>query len=83
MRKEYLDSRQGSARSHSPSRASNNSDTNLNLATFALGMSFKARITLRIEIKIGLEFNQSEERKLVSGLVNFALIGQIQSQSLV
>jgi len=30
-----------------------------------------------------LEFNQSKERKLVSGLVNFALIGQnpIQSQS--
>jgi len=48
-------------------------------------MYFKARIRLKIEIKIGLEFNQSEERKLVSGLVNFALIGQtpIKSQSLV
>jgi len=43
----------------------------------------KARITLEIEIKIRLEFNQSEERKPVSGLVNFVLIGQnpIQSQS--
>jgi len=36
-------------------------------------------------IKIELEFNQSEERKPISNLVNFALIGQnpIQSQSLV
>jgi len=36
-----------------------------------------------IEIKIRLEFNQSEQRKLISSLVNFALIGQnpIQSQS--
>jgi len=35
-----------------------------------------------IEIKIRLEFNQSEKRKLISSLVNFALIGQnpIQSQ---
>jgi len=41
----------------------------------------KARI--RLEIEIELEFNQSEEKKPVSGLVNFALIGQnpIQSQS--
>jgi len=49
--------------------------------------SFKTRSRLKIEINIGLEFNQSEERKLVSGLVNFALIGQTpiqpQSQSLV
>jgi len=40
-----------------------------------------------IEIEIRLEFNQSEERKLISNLVNFALIGQnpiqFQSQSLV
>jgi len=36
-----------------------------------------------LKIKIGLEFNQSEERKPISSLVNFALIGQnlIQSQS--
>jgi len=35
-----------------------------------------------IEIKIGLEFNQSKERKLITSLVNYALIGQnsIQSQ---
>jgi len=40
-------------------------------------------VRLEIEIEIKLEFNQSEERKLVSGLVNFALISQnpIQSQS--
>jgi len=33
-------------------------------------------------IEIRLEFNQSEERKLILSLVNFALIGQnpIQSQ---
>jgi len=29
-----------------------------------------------MEIEIELEFNQSEEIKPVSGLVNFALIGQ-------
>jgi len=36
-----------------------------------------------IGIEIELEFNQSEERKPISSLVNFALIGQnpIQSQS--
>jgi len=34
----------------------------------------------KIEIKIGLEFNQSEERKSISSLVNFALIGQNQIQ---
>jgi len=45
--------------------------------------SCKARIRLEIEIKIALEFNQSEERKSISSLVNFALISQnpIQSQS--
>jgi len=36
----------------------------------------KARIRLKIEIEIGLEFNQPEERKPISSLVNFALIGQ-------
>jgi len=36
----------------------------------------KARITLEIGIEIRLEFNQSEERKPISSLVNFALIGQ-------
>jgi len=43
----------------------------------------KARIRLEIEIEIGLKFNQSEGRKPISSLVNFALIGQnpIQSQS--
>jgi len=43
----------------------------------------KARIRLEIEIEIGLEFNQSEGRKPISSLVNFALIDQnpIQSQS--
>jgi len=46
-------------------------------------VNFKVRITLEIVIEIRLEFNQSEERKPVSDLVNFALIGQnpIQSQS--
>jgi len=45
--------------------------------------SSKARIRLEMEIEIGLKFNQSEERKLISDLVNFALIDQnpIQSQS--
>jgi len=47
----------------------------------------KGRIRLEIEIEIGLEFNQSEERKSISSLVNFALIDQnliqFQSQSLV
>jgi len=40
-------------------------------------------LRLVIEIEIGLEFNQSEGRKPISSLVNFALIGQnpIQSQS--
>jgi len=44
---------------------------------------YQVRIRLEIEIEIELKFNQSEERKLVFGLVNFALIGQnpIQSQS--
>jgi len=36
----------------------------------------KARIRLEIKIEIGLEFNQSEKRKPISSLVNFALIGQ-------
>jgi len=36
----------------------------------------KARIRLNIEIEIGLEFNQSKERKPISSLVNSALIGQ-------
>jgi len=36
----------------------------------------KVRIRLEIEIEIGLEFNQSEERKPISSLVIFALIGQ-------
>jgi len=36
----------------------------------------KARIRLEIKIKIRLEFNQLEERKPNSSLVNFALIGQ-------
>jgi len=36
----------------------------------------EANITLEIGIEIRLEFNQSEERKPVSGLVYFALIGQ-------
>jgi len=36
----------------------------------------KARIRLENEIEIGLEFNQSEGRKPISSLVNFALIGQ-------
>jgi len=37
---------------------------------------YKARIRLEIETEIGLEFNQSEERKPISSLVNFALIDQ-------
>jgi len=32
-------------------------------------------------IEIGLKFNQSEERKLISSLVNFALISQNPIQS--
>jgi len=39
--------------------------------------NLKARIRLEIEIEIRSEFNQSEERKSISSLVNFALIGQI------
>jgi len=43
----------------------------------------KACIRLNIEVKFGLKFNQSKEKKPISSLVNFALIGQnpIQSQS--
>jgi len=57
------------------------------LATYDLRLhcrtGLKARIRLEIEIEIGLKFNQSEGRKPISSLVNFALIGQnpIQSQS--
>lgn len=44
-------------------------------------------IRLKLKIEIGLEFNRSEERKSISNLANFALIGQIpiesQSESLV
>jgi len=47
----------------------------------------KARIRLEIETEIGLEFNQSVERKQLLCLMNFAFIDQIpiqsQSQSLV
>jgi len=52
---------------------------------FRFTISPTVRIRLENEIKIGLEFNQSEEEKSISSLVNFALIGQnrIQSQSLV
>jgi len=39
---------------------------------------YQAHIRQKIEIKIGLEFNQSEEKKTISSLVNFALIGQNQ-----
>jgi len=35
----------------------------------------KARIRLEIEIKIGLEFNQSEEKKPISGLVGWPPFG--------
>jgi len=43
----------------------------------------RVRMALEIKIEIGLEFNQLEERKLISSLVRFALIDQnlIQSQS--
>jgi len=43
-----------------------------------LNVICKARIRLEIEIEIGLEFNQSEERKSISNLVNFGLV-KIQS----
>jgi len=47
----------------------------------------KIRIRLETEIEIGLEFNQSDERKPLLCLMNFALIDQIpiqfQSHSLV
>jgi len=33
-----------------------------------------AKARIRLEIEIGLEFNQLEERKSISSLVNFALI---------
>jgi len=46
-----------------------------------LKTKLKPRIRLEIEIEIELEFNQSEERKLASSLVNFALIGQNPTQS--
>jgi len=36
-----------------------------------------------LNIEIGLKFNQSKERKSISSLVNFALIGQNPIQSLV
>jgi len=36
----------------------------------------KVRIRLEIRIEIELEFNQSKERKPISSLVTFALIGQ-------
>jgi len=36
----------------------------------------KACIRLEIEIEIELEFNQLEERRPISSLVNFASIGQ-------
>jgi len=39
-------------------------------------LTTKACIRLEIEIEIELEFNQSEERKSISSLVNFVLIGQ-------
>jgi len=45
--------------------------------------NFKTRIRLEIGIEIGLEFNQSKERKLISGLVNFALISQNTSITLI
>jgi len=41
--------------------------------------SCKARI--RLEIEIGMEFDQSKERKPLLRLVNFVLIGQIPIQS--
>jgi len=34
------------------------------------------QVRIKLEIEIGLEFNQSEERKPISSLVNFALIDQ-------
>jgi len=45
----------------------------------------KCKARIRLEIEIGVEFNQSEERKLISSLVNFAPIGPnpIQFQSIV
>jgi len=39
--------------------------------------SLKTHIRLEIEIEIRLEFNHSEERKPILGLMNFVLIGQI------
>jgi len=41
-----------------------------------LNVICKARIRLEIEIEIGLEFNQLKERRPISSLMNFALIGQ-------
>jgi len=40
----------------------------------------KVRIRLQIRIEIRLKFNQSEEKKSISSLVNFTLIGQILTQ---
>jgi len=36
------------------------------------------RLEIEIEIEIGLQFNQSEERKSISSLVNFALMTLFQ-----
>jgi len=43
--------------------------------TRSVEIHFYARIRLQIEIEIGLEFNQSEERNLIFTLVNFTFIG--------
>jgi len=39
------------------------------------------KVRIRLEIEIELEFNQSEERKPISSLVNSALINQNPIQS--
>jgi len=44
----------------------------LQLATY----DFIIEPALEIDIEIGLKFNQSKERKPISSLMNFALIGQ-------
>jgi len=58
-------------------------DEAVRVKNWLITVECKACIKLEIEIENELEFNQSEERKPNSSLVNFVLIGQnpIQSQS--
>jgi len=41
----------------------------------------RAILKLEIKIEFGLKFDQSEQRKLIFSLVNFAFLGQISIRS--